>query len=112
VYQYDNTYYWLEGIPTVGGVALKDSQISVNNNYGNISVSINENNGGYKNYSYYIPAEVTNGYVTLAGTNVQYMVEYIQNGNNKYWKLTFKETNSMKYGRTTYTNYGGDWNQS
>jgi hypothetical protein len=100
------------GTPTVGGVELSASPITVINNSGNISVSINENNSGYKDYSYYITTDVTDGYVTLPGTNVEYSVEYVQGSWSNYWLLRFKETDSMKYRNKTYTNYGWGWNQS
>jgi prepilin-type N-terminal cleavage/methylation domain-containing protein len=111
-YNYDSTYYELQGTPTVGGVELSASPIKVINNSGNISVSVNENNSGYKDYSYYITTDVTDGYVTLPGTNVEYSVEYVQGSWSNYWLLRFKETDSMKYRNKTYTNYGWGWNQS
>jgi prepilin-type N-terminal cleavage/methylation domain-containing protein len=109
MYQYDGTYYYLDGTPSIGDVQLSASPITVNNNYGNISVNVKENNGNYVTYNYFIPVEATDGYVTLQGTNVQYRVTSY----GSYWVLEFKKTDSITFKHTKYTNYGGgDWYES
>jgi hypothetical protein len=115
VYKYDSVYSSLTGTPYIDGTEISASVISVINKEQttNITINVRADSGDYEPYSYYIPTEATNGYVTLQGTDIEYRVTgYNQSSKRKYWLLEIRESDSGQYKNTKYISYGSNWNVS
>jgi hypothetical protein len=108
-----NTYeinsYWLNGTPSVDGIALTASVLEANNNTSNVSIEGN---------SYYIPVIETNGWTQLGDTDYWYQISYVTVVVNDYYsyetyKLIVSENKDSQSGISYKPDYNGlksPWN--